>query len=71
MKIGAPPRGRANADSEAAWGVVGYLVSGLLFWGGVGALSDRIFGTALLFPVGLLIGAVLGLYLVWVRYGRT
>jgi len=60
-----------SADSDAAWGVVGYLVSGLVAWGGLGALADHLLDTRLFFPIGLALGSVLGVYLVWVRYGRT
>jgi F0F1-type ATP synthase assembly protein I len=66
-----PGSKRGNQDSEAAWGVVGYLVSGLVAWGGVGALADHFFDTSLFVPIGLALGACLGLYLVWVRYGKS
>jgi hypothetical protein len=62
---------RKDQDSEAAWGVVGYLVSGLVAWGGLGAIADHYFDTSLFFPIGLALGAGLGLYLVWVRYGKA
>jgi ATP synthase protein I len=71
MTQGPPGTPRRNADSEAAWGVVGYLVSALVVWGGLGALADHFFGTEFFLPIGLVLGMVLGLYLVYVRYGRT
>ena len=66
-----PVSKRGDSDSEAAWGVLGYLVSGLLAWGGIGAIADHFLKTSIFFPIGLALGSVLGLYLVWVRYGKA
>jgi F0F1-type ATP synthase assembly protein I len=62
---------RRNEDADAAWGVIGYLVSGLVVWAGLGALADHWLGTSFLLPIGLVLGMALGLYLVWVRYGKA
>ncbi|SDQ94232.1 hypothetical protein SAMN04489764_2711 [Thermostaphylospora chromogena] len=60
--------GRAFAD--AAWSVPSYLISGMLIWGGLGWLASRWTGAVVLFPIGLIIGVVLAIYLVYVKYGR-
>jgi ATP synthase protein I len=46
------------------------MLSGLIFWGGVGYFADRFFNTSFLTLVGLLVGMGGALYLVWLRYGR-
>lgn len=70
--------GRRPADREnraldgAAWSSVGYLLSGMLFYGGIGWLIDRWTGhSALFLPIGLIAGIALALVLVFVRHGRT
>ncbi|MYW04483.1 hypothetical protein GT354_40670 [Streptomyces sp. SID3343] len=56
----------------AAWSSVGYLLSGMLFYGGIGWLIDRWTGhDALFLPIGLIVGIALALALVFVRHGRS
>ncbi len=52
------------------WTILGYLLSGLLFWGGVGYAADKWLGTGYLVLVGLLVGMGGAIYLVWLRFGR-
>jgi ATP synthase protein I len=52
------------------WTIFGYLLSGLLFWGGVGYAGDKWLGTTYLTLIGLLVGMGGALYLVWLRFGR-
>jgi ATP synthase protein I len=59
-----------RSDESAIWTILGYLLSGLLFWGGVGYFADRFFNTTYLTLVGILMGMGGGLYLVWLRFGR-
>lgn len=59
-----------RSDESAIWTILGYLLSGLLFWGGVGYFADRFFDTSYLTLVGILMGMGGGLYLVWLRFGR-
>lgn len=59
-----------RSDESAIWTILGYLLSGLLFWGGVGYFADRFFNTSYLTLVGILLGMGGGLYLVWLRFGR-
>jgi ATP synthase protein I len=57
-------------DENAMWTIFGYLLSGLLFWGGVGYAADRWLGTSYLTLIGLLVGMGGAIYLVWLRFGR-
>lgn len=53
------------------WSVTATMVAGLLVWGGVGYLADRLVGTDGVFmAIGTVIGAAAGIYLVYLRYGR-
>jgi ATP synthase protein I len=48
-----------------------YLLSGVLVWGGIGYLIDRLAGTASVFTaIGMVVGAAASTYLVYLRYGR-
>jgi F0F1-type ATP synthase assembly protein I len=63
--------GEAWSGVGEAWAVIGTLFSGLLVWGGVGLLVDRLTGFRWLFlPVGMLVGIGTSIYLVYMRYGR-
>ena len=57
-------------EENALWSIFGYLLSGLLFWGGAGWLADHFLQTTYLRLVGLLVGMGAALYLVWLRFGR-
>lgn len=57
-------------EENALWTIVGYLLSGLIFWGGVGWVADKWLGTSLLTLIGLLVGVSSSIYLIWLRYGR-
>ena len=46
-------RASSRREENAIWSIFGYLLSGLLFWGGVGWAADR-FGTGALMPISLL-----------------
>jgi ATP synthase protein I len=67
------PGGAAEGGPNvgAGWTAISILLGGLLAWGGIGYLLDRLFGfRALFLPIGLLVGAVGGTWLVIIRYGR-
>jgi F0F1-type ATP synthase assembly protein I len=54
-----------------AWSVLGTLFSGILAWGGLGYLVDRLVGLRWLFlPIGMVVGVGAAIYLVYLRYGR-
>ena len=57
-------------EENALWSIVGYLLSGLMIWGGIGWGLDRWLGTTYLVLVGILLGAGSSIYLVWLRFGR-
>jgi ATP synthase protein I len=59
-----------NRDEGAVWTILGYLLSGLLFWGGVGWAVDKWLGTTYAVLIGVLVGMGGALYLVWLRFGR-
>jgi uncharacterized membrane protein len=56
---------------NTAWSVTGTLIGGILAWGGIGLLIDWLAGLRWLFlPIGMVVGAVGAIYLVYVRYGK-
>ncbi|GAA4231217.1 hypothetical protein GCM10022254_27790 [Actinomadura meridiana] len=57
--------------ADAAWSVPSYLLSGILIWGGLGWLLAKWTDQAWLIPIGVVIGAGLAIYLVYVKYGRV
>jgi ATP synthase protein I len=71
------PEERSDEDRAAgrkgeadAWGAFSYVLSGVLLYGGVGWLLSLWLGSRALIGLGLMLGAVAGLVLVWLRYGR-
>ncbi|HVE63403.1 MAG TPA: hypothetical protein VNB94_06340 [Mycobacteriales bacterium] len=60
-----------DANPGDAWTVIAYLLSGLLLWGGAGMLLDRWLETSFFVLVGMLLGGVSAIYLVYIRYGRS
>jgi ATP synthase protein I len=64
---GSSPRGEDNAF----WTILGYMISGLLIWGGIGWGLDRWLGTGYFLLGGLLLGMGSALYLIWLRFGRS
>jgi hypothetical protein len=58
----------AKKPSGDPWVAFGYLVGGAAFYGGVGWLLDRWLDTSFLFPVGLLFGIALAMWLVFKLY---
>ena len=51
--------------------LVSYLLGGLAFWGGVGWVADRALGFSLFLPIGLLVGFVAGIYLIYAQHVRS
>ena len=58
-------------DENAFWTIFGYLLSGLLIWGGIGYGLDRWLGSGFFLLGGLLLGMGSSLYLIWLRFGRN
>lgn len=62
---------RSGGGDLAAWNVPAYLLAGIGVYGGIGYALDRWLGTGFLVLVGMLLGAALALYVIWVRYGGS
>lgn len=45
------------------------MLSGMAIWGGAGWLLDRWLGIQVLFPVGIILGMAVSIYMVVVKYG--
>jgi ATP synthase protein I len=53
------------------WAIISTLIAGMLVWGLVGYLVDRLTGANRVFTgIGIIVGGALGIYLVYARYGR-
>ena len=53
------------------WAITSTMIGGILVWGGLGFLVDRLLGTARVFmAIGMVLGAGGAVYLVYLRYGR-
>ncbi len=70
--MASPPRNDAYDGYGAAWSIIATLLAGILAWGGIGYLADRLLGTGQVFlAIGMVVGVAGGIYLVYLRYGRT
>jgi ATP synthase protein I len=66
-------------NQGAAWGgmstgvaISSTLLAGVLVYAGIGLLIDHLAGTGKVFTaIGMVLGAVLGGYIVYVRYGKV
>ncbi len=67
------PSSAPDQDSPQGdpWHAFGYLVSGVALYGILGWFADRWLGTSFLVVVGILGGAVLGLYMTFARFNRV
>ena len=63
-----PFRRQGEAD---AWNAFSYVLSGMLFWGGIGWLLSLWLGSRAWIGLGLMVGTGAGVGLVWFRYGRS
>ena len=53
------------------WAITSTLIAGMLVMGGLGYLVDGLVGTERVFTgIGFVVGAALGVYAVYLRYGR-
>jgi ATP synthase protein I len=59
-----------SRDENAMWSIFGYLLSGLIFWGGIGYGLDKWLDKGIFTLIGLLVGISGAIYLVWLRFGR-
>ena len=67
------PAGNASsrAPSVVAEAAGGYLLAGLLIFGGIGVVLDRWLDMTAMTPVGIVVGFLLGGYLVYLRVVRV
>jgi len=66
-----PWRKDAWSGMGAGWAIASTLLAGILVCGGLGYLIDLLIGAGrVFFAVGMVAGAVVGVYLVYVQYGR-
>jgi F0F1-type ATP synthase assembly protein I len=65
-------RDGAWAGMGIGWAVTATLVGGILVWGSLGYLADRLLGLnpRILTAVGIVLGAGLAIYLVYLRFGK-
>jgi F0F1-type ATP synthase assembly protein I len=63
---------KPGGNEADGWMVVSYLIAGMLLYGGLGWLISRWTGlTAALLPIGMVVGLVIALVMVVLRYGRS
>ena len=66
----ASPAGQPRGSgADTGWAVIGTLISGMAVWGGAGWLLDRWLDITLFFPVGIIFGMAVAIYLVVKRFG--
>lgn len=65
------PGAEARREQNSAWSAVSLMLSGLVFWGGIGWLLTWWLDSQVYVAAGILIGVGAALYLIWIRYGRA
>jgi F0F1-type ATP synthase assembly protein I len=60
-----------QVPSVDAYAVISYLLSGVILYGAIGWLLDWWLGTRGFVGGGIVLGAAAGIWLVWLRYGRS
>jgi hypothetical protein len=72
VHAGLPSKGSGHESASFDHGGVGgYILAGLIIFGGLGLWMDRWLGLSFLTPLGLVLGAVLGSYLLYLRVFRA
>ncbi len=61
----------ADDSQNAGWSIFGYLISGMVFYGGLGWLIGHFTHLTLLGPLGALVGLGVGIFAVIYKYGRS
>ena len=64
-----PPSG--DGGENIGLTIFSYLLSGMLLYGGLGWLISHWTGISLIFPLGMLFGLALSIWLIIYRYGRS
>lgn len=60
---------RGRLEESRAWNIPSYLLAGVLGFGGLGWVLDRLLGTDFIVGIGIVGGMALAVYYVWFRYG--
>jgi ATP synthase protein I len=69
--MSGPRSNGAWSGMGAGWAIISTLAAGMLVIGGIGYVLDRVLDTgAVLTGIGIVIGGALGVYIVYLRYGR-
>ena len=65
-------RDGAWAGMGTGWAITATMIGGIAVWGSLGYLADRLLGITprILTALGMVLGAGLGTYLVYLRYGK-
>ena len=68
---GDPRPDSAWSGMGTGWSITSTLIAGMLAWGFIGYLVDRVTGLHQVFlPIGVILGGAGGVYIVYLRYGR-
>lgn len=62
------PAGPGEPPGGDPWAAFGYLVSGVVFYGGIGWGLSVWLHASFLLPIGIVVGAGLGMYMVIARF---
>lgn len=65
-----PVRGEM-AGMDLGMRVLSYLIAGVLVYGALGWVADHFLGTGFFLPVGIILGAAGGCYVIIRRYGQV
>ncbi|HZB79415.1 MAG TPA: AtpZ/AtpI family protein [Actinomycetota bacterium] len=69
--MSGPRKSDAWSGMGIGWAITSTLVGGIVTVGGLGYLLDRVLGTETVFTaIGIVLGAVSGIYIVYLRWGR-
>jgi ATP synthase protein I len=69
--MNGPRRNDGWSGMGTGWAITSTLIAGMLVVGGLGYLLDRVLETgSVLTGVGIVLGAALGIYVVYLRWGR-
>jgi len=64
-------RDDAWSGMGTGWAITATMIGGILVWGGLGFLADRLLGTTHVFTaIGMVLGEAAAIYLVYLRYGK-
>jgi ATP synthase protein I len=66
----APNRWEWSGPEVDPWSAMSVIISGVLLWGGIGWAVSRWLNSQAWMGAGVVIGGVLGVLLVYLRYGR-